>query len=635
MVLNYGWAGRILEIDLNKHCIGEKSIDERLALDFIGGRGLNSYLLYKEVKPNTDPLSPENILIFGTGPVTGTLSPGAGRFTVTAKSPLTGIFGDSSCGGSWGAELKFAGYDQMVVRGKANKPVYIFIDGDQIQIKDATHIWGMDTYETQEYIKKELGDPRIEVCCIGPAGENLVKFASIVARNRVAGRTGMGCVMGAKNLKAIAIRGFKGVKVADPRGYKKLVEKMWGISANDWFAGRLSIEGTTEFTERHNTILGGLAAYNARQTWIDPRKIRKIRGDVLVREYQVRRKSCFACTVPCSLFYEIKKGPYSGLAWDKIEFATIGRFTVALGLTDLEVALKAGALCDKYGMDTVSLGTALAWAWECYDEGIISKKETGGLELSWGNSDPIFPLIRMTAHKEGFGELLAEGVRRAAQIIGKGSEKYALHSKGLEAICADPRVGQGHGLSYAVSSRGFDHLRAHPMESALNNDQARELFGTEESLDRFLISGKGRMVKWFEDLRAIHDSLIICKWSIAFSLTVPPDLLITMLNSVTGLNFKVEDILRCGERIINVEKAFNIREGLSRKDDAMPERYLKEPIPDGPCKGHVLHLEPLLDQYYMARGWDVRTGLVPKPKLEGLGLDEIAKELEMMGRLPR
>jgi aldehyde:ferredoxin oxidoreductase len=282
----------------------------------------------------------------------------------------------------------------------------------------------------------------------------------------------------------------------------------------------------------------------------------------------------------------------------------------------------------------MSLGTTLAWAYECYEEGLISEKDTNGLKLSWGNSDPVFELIKQVAYREGFGELISEGVRKAAQIIGRGSEKYALHSKGLEAICSDPRVAQGRGLSYAVSSRGYDHLRAEPFEAALSNDEARELFGTEEALDRFSLGGKGKSIKWFEDLRAIDDSLIVCKWSLGYFLAVHPKLTIEMLNSVTGLDFDVEGIFKIGERINHVEKAFNIREGLSRKDDTMPKRHLKEPIPEGPSKGHVLNLDPLLDQYYEARGWDVRTGLVPKTKLKELGLDEIAKELESLGKLP-
>ena len=631
--MKYGWAGKILDIDLSHRRVEKKPLDEKAALNFLGARGLNGQVLYREVGPRVDPLSPNNVLIFGVGPVTGTLLPGAGRYTVTAKSPLTGIFGDGSCGGAWGAELKFAGYDQIIVRGKADNPVYIFIDGDKVEIRDALDIWGKDTFETQELIKEKIGDPRVEVCCIGPAGENLVKFAIIMARNRTAGRTGMGCIMGSKNLKAIAVRGSNGLKIPDPRGFKKLLEKMMGIQANDWFAKSLSLEGTPGFMQRNNAILGNLGAYNNRQTWSDPDKVNKVSGQHLVEKYQVGRKSCFSCSVPCSLFYKIEKGPFSGLAWDKMEFATLGRFSVSLGLENMEVVLQAGAMCDKYGMDVISFGTTLAWAYECYEQGIISEKDTDGQRLSWGSFDPLFAFIKKTTYREGFGDLLAEGVRKASQIVGKGSERYALQTKGLEAFNADPRASLGRGLSYAVSTRGFDHLRALPFEAALNEDQAKELFGTEEALNRFSIAGKGKLVKWFEDLRAIHDSLEVCKWSIAFSLAVAPDLLTEMLNSVTGLNFEVKDLFKIGERIIHVEKAFNTREGLTRKDDSMSKRFLEEPIPDGPSKGQVIPLDPLLDQYYTARGWDVKTGLVPRAKFEDLGLNEIAKELEGMERL--
>ena len=633
MKLEYGWAGKVLDVNLSEGRIEKKPLDEKLALNFIGGRGLNGWVLFNEIKPTVDPTGPENILLFGIGPVTGTLLPGAGRFTVTSKSPLTGIYGDSSCGGSWGAELKYAGYDQLIIRGKANRPVYIYIDGEEVKILDAAHIWGKDTFDTQELIKKELKDPRVEVCCIGPAGENLVKYATILARNRVAGRTGMGCVMGSKNLKAIAIKGCKDLKIAEPREFRKLYEKMKGISANDWLAKTLSMAGTAEFTENNNTILGSLSAYNARQAYIDPRKARKLSGNYFVHNFQKSRKACFACGVPCSSFFEINRGPFSGLSWDKIEFATIGRFTVALGIENLEVALQAGMLCDRYGIDTISFGSTLAWAYECFAERILTVEETGGLKLSWGNPDPVFALIKQTAYQEGFGKLIAEGVRKAAGTVGRGSEKYALHSKGLESICADARAHQGKGLEYAVCSRGFDHLRALPFEAAMNEDEIKDLFDTEETLNRFSTGGKGKLIKWFEDLRAVHDSLIVCKWSTAFSLAVHPDLYVEMLNMVTGLDFETPGLLKAGEKIMHLEKAFNMREGLTRKDDRLPERYLKEPIPEGPSKGQVVHLDELLDQYYMARGWDVNTGLVPKNKFEGLGLNEIAEDLEKAGKL--
>jgi aldehyde:ferredoxin oxidoreductase len=629
--LKYGWAGQVLDIDLTRGEIRKRPLDEKLALNFLGGRGLNGWALYNEVKAGIDPLGEENVLIFGVGPMTGTLSPGAGRFTVTSKSPLTGIFGDSSCGGSWGAELKFAGYDQVIIRGKAEKPVYLFIDGDKVQIRDARDLWGKDTYTAQERIKKELSDPRIEVACIGPAGEKLVKFATVVAQNRVAARTGMGCVMGSKNLKAVAIRGYQGVAIAKPALYKKWFEELCGISDHDYFAQSMSMEGTAGFTERQNTLMGSLASYNAQRTRIDPERARKLRGEVIVKKYQVGRKACFSCTVPCNLFYRITQGPFSGLSWDKIEFATIGRFTAALGIDNIEVALKAGALCDQYGMDSLSLGTTLAWLYECFEKNIVTKNELHGFDLTWGNADPVFPLIEMTANREGIGDILAEGVKRAAQTIGRGSDRFALHSKGMEAICADPRAGMGQGLSFAVSTRGYDHLRAH--QPKFTEEQAKELFGTEEALNRSSTNGKGSIVRWSEDLMAVHDSLIVCKWSIE-PIAFPTDMLIRGMNHVTGLNFDADEIMGIGERIFHVEKAFNIREGLTRKDDTLPRRHLEEQIPDGPVKGQTVQLEPLLDGYYAARGWDIPTGLIPKSKLVNLGLPGIADELENMGKIP-
>ena len=627
-----GWMGTILRVDLTEKKIKKEPLDENLTLKFLGGRGLNGITLYKELKPGIDPLSPENKLIFGVGPCNGTLSLGSGRFNVTSKSPLTGGFGDANCGGFWGPELKYAGYDQIIIQGKAEKPVYLWIDGDKVEIKDASHLWGKDTFETNKLIIKELGDPKIEIVTIGPAGENLVKFANVMGSlYRAAGRTGMGCVMGSKKLKAIAVRGDRGVKIANPEKLQEVALKSYDVLYSDWFAKKFSDEGSLCLMDIYHNSLGLLTTRNS-QTGVFE-KMDGLLAEDFEEKYKIGNKACFSCPLHCGCFWMIKEGPFAGLRWGKAEFATIVNFSTRVGASDMEVSLKAGVLCDKYGIDIISLGGILGFAFECYEKGIISEKDTDGLKLDWGNTETVLKLIDKVVFREGFGDVLANGTREAAKTISKKSEDYAIHTKGLEHIECDPRGIQAWGLGYAVSTRGADHLRALPVfEYTISPQKAKELFGTEKAADRFSTEGKGRMVKWFEELRAFADSMEICKYITRTGL-IFPEPLIEMLNAVTGLNFTEDDVYKIGERIINIEKAFNTREGFTRKDDTLPKRFLEEPLPDGPSKGHVVNLEPMLNDYYKCRGWNVKNSLSTRAKLEELGLKEVADELEKLGKL--
>lgn len=626
-----GWMGTVLRVNLTEKKITRESLDKELALKFLGGRGLNAAALFRELKPDTDPLSPENKIIFGVGPCNATLSLGSGRYNVTSKSPLTGGFGDSNSGGFWGPEFKYAGYDQLIIEGKATEPVYLWIDDEKIEIRNASHLWGKDNFETKKLILREFGDPKIQVVSIGPAGENQVRFANIMsAPFRAAGRTGMGCVMGSKNLKAIAVRGTGGVKIAHPEKLQEVALKSYEILYSDWFARRFSEQGSPCLTEIYNN-LGALNVRNCQAGVFE--KIDGILGTYFDEKYKVADKACFSCPLHCACFWMIKDGSSAGLRWGKAEFATIINFTTRVGVSDIEVALRAGVLVDKAGIDLISLGGVLSFAFECYEKGIISEKDTDGLRLEWGNGDAVLALVKKVIHREGFGDILAEGVREASRRIGKGSEDYALHVKGSEHIECDPRGLQAWGLGYAVSSRGLDHLRALPaFEYTISPQRAKELFGTEKAADRFSTEGKGRMVKWFEELRAFADSMEICKYITRTGL-IYSEPLVELLNAVTGEDFMPDDAYKIGERIVNVEKAFNVREGFTRKDDTLPKRFLKEPLPDGPSKGHVCDLEPMLDDYYRLRGWDVKTSLPIGAKLQELGLEEVAGELEKLGKL--
>ncbi|MEW5867300.1 MAG: aldehyde ferredoxin oxidoreductase family protein [Bacillota bacterium] len=627
----YGWNGTVLVIDLSKESVEKERLDPELARRFLGGRGLNGIRLFKEVKAGADPLGPGNVLLFGVGPCNGTLSLGSGRYNVTAKSPLTGGFGDANSGGYWGAELKLAGYDQIVVRGKAKKPVYIFIDDDEVEIRDASHIWGKDTFETDRIVKEEIGDSRIHINYIGQAGENQVRFANVMTDlYRAAGRTGMGAVMGSKNLKAIAVRGTKGVRVKDPEGLKAAALEAYEILYDDWFARLFSEQGSACLVEKYNTVLGALTRRNNQETFTED--ISKLDGEYFEAKYKIKAKGCYSCPLHCGSFYLIKEGPHAGERWGKTEFATISNFTTRLGIDNMEVGLMVGKISDKYGIDIISLGGVLGFAMECYEHGLITQKDAG-LDLSWGNEEAVYELTRKIVFKEGIGATLAEGVRRAAEVIGGNADDYALHTKGMEHLEVDPRALQGWGLAFAVSSRGADHLRALPaLEYTMTPQKGKELFGTEEAADRFATGGKGRMVKWFEELRAFADSMEICKYITRTGLLMPEPL-VKLLNAVTGEGYEPSEAFEIGERIVNVEKAFNVREGLGRKDDTLPKRFLTEPIPTGPAKGQVSRLEEMLDQYYEARGWDIETGLPKKAKLEELCLDDVADELQKMSLL--
>lgn len=630
-----GWAGRILEIDLTRRKAVTHPLDPTDTKMYLGGRGRNVITLYRKLKPKIDPLGPDNILMFGTGPTTGALSPlGSGRFNVTAKSPLTGILGDSNCGGFWAPELKYAGYDQIIVYGRASEPVYVWIDDDNVEIRDAKHLWGKDTYDTHKSILEETGDPEIHTVEIGVAGENLVKMGNILSDAfRGAGRTGMGAVMGSKNLKAIAVRGTKGVKVADPDKLLEITKDDIKILYSDPTSRLFSEQGSMALMRIYDLNLGAQVTRNFQEGQFNP--IEGLLGEYYTKTYEVKKRGCLSCSLHCGSFWMIQDGPFAGLSAPKLEYGMVTNYTTRVGVANLEIGLKAIDLLQRYGLDTISTGAVIGFAMECYEKGILSDKDTNGLKLEWGNADAVLEMIEKIATREGIGNLLAEGCRTAALKIGKGADKYAMHTKGLEHIECDPRGIQAFGLGYAVGSRGADHLRALPaFEYTITPEKAKELFGTPRAADRFATDGKACMVKWFEEVRAFTDSIEACKFITRTGL-VWPEAQAQVLNAITGLELTGKDALRIGERIVNVERAFNVREGITKKDDSLPDRFTKEPMPSGPSKGHVCNLDQMLDEYYNLRGWDVKTGIPTMKKLNELGLKNIAKELDHLGKLPK
>lgn len=624
------WAGTVLEIDLSSNKISKKKLPEDVAKKFLGGRGFNSRKLFALVKPGIDALSPANVLMFSPGCLAGTLAPASDRFTVTAKSPLTDIFGDSNCGGGFASELKFAGYDQIIIFGKSEKPVYLWIDDDHVEIRDANAIWGKSTWEAAGYIKQEIGDPEVEVVSIGQAGENLVRYASIINwHKRAAGRTGMGAVMGSKHLKAIAVRGTKDLAVANPDAFEQACREAFSRIMTNPSYKRWAEYGTPLLLESCNE-LGMLGTRNF-ETNVDD-KVDEYGGKKLREVFGKKMRGCLRCPLHCTHFFYVDSGEYKGEFGDGPEFGLTSLLGNKCGISDLPALLKMNNLCNQYGIDVATLGSMIAWAMDCYQRGIISDSDTDGISLEWGNHQGVIELIHKIVQREGFGSILAEGEKRAPTMIGKGSEKFMYHCKGLSYMIEDPRSTRLFGSTYFTSTRGGDHLRALATLDLWRGVEPAELLFNDPSVaDPLIVKGKGKALPWFENFCAVLDATGICKFTALCTwLAINPNILVKLVNSATGLELSEEALLEIGARIFNLEKAFNSREGLTRKDDlpSVPEKLLKEPLNAGPGKGRVFELDEILDEYYLARGWDKETSLPRKETLANLGLDEVIPELE-------
>lgn len=631
----YGWAGKILRTDLSNEKIVKQSLDKKLKTMFIGGRGINVKILYDEVKPEIDAFDPENRLIFGSGPLVGALAPGASRFNVTAKSPLT-FLGDSNAGGFWSSELKFAGYDHIVVSGRARKPIYLWICDDDVELRDATRIWGMDTWETQWAIRKELKDEAVQIACIGQAGENLVRFAQVkTGPKRSAGRTGMGAVMGSKNLKAIAVRGHKGVKVADPPRlmdvYEKAIEKLkWRILLNQ----ESKAPGTYgNLWFRHNDACMLVTKHHQFGYWdkakiLDPIKFHE--------KYVTKMHACSSCPVHCTPYFVISEGTHKGLYGGGPEFESVASFGSAPGVSDLISVLKASVDADRFGLDCDSCGRVISYATELFQRGIISEKDVG-FSLNWGDNEAVIKLIEMIARRKGFGDVLAEGEYRAGKMIGREAEKYVLHIKRLEQH-ESCRALVGHALGSATSTRGSDHLRSQfHAERDSSVEEVTQFFGSPAAADQLSYEAKAAGVIRYEKFAALADMLEICKmFSLWASLrALDADILAELLQAVTGIKISGSELDKAAERVYNVERAFIVREGVRRKDDFPPWRDFDEPLPSGPYKGAVLDRKKynkMLDEYYELHGW-TREGIPSREKLEELGLNDVADDLETQGLL--
>lgn len=604
-----GYANRILRVDLTKRTFSEEPPSKELIHDYMGGRGFGVKLLYDDLKAGIDPLGEENELIFIAGPLAGTNAQSFGRYKVFFKSPLTGGYFKTCSGGHMAAEMKFAGFDAVIVKGKADKPVYLWLHDGKYELKDATYLWGLDCDDTHTLIREELHDPNIRLGCIGVSGENGVKYAGIFSDRRACGRGGGGTVMGSKNLKAIAFRGHNKVELADPTAFAAAVQEQVKVyQANPQFAS-FSVSGTqiAEFTN----ILGMFPTRNFQEGVLP--NWEKIEGSEYTK-FRVRKTGCYNCMVHCASIAKIGAGKYAGAWAEGPEYETIWAFTGPMVKADAALTVAADKLCDDLGLDTISTGNAIGFAYELYERGILTKKDTDGLELKFGNNKPVMELIRQIAYREGLGDILAEGTREAAHRIGKGAEQYAIHSKGLELPAYDPRGAKAHGLNLMTSNIGADHNSGYG---------SQEVFGSPVpfAVDRFAVERKGELTKWNQDLTAFLETGILCSFMPSMGM-VPEDLYGRLISSATGMKEFADTayLWKVGERIYNLERMFNVREGFGSKDDSFPKRFSTEPMPAGPSAGQVFEAEVLLKDYYQARGWDIKTGIPTQTKLNELGL---------------
>ena len=610
-----GWIGTILRVNLTTGRITKEPLNMDWARVFLGGRGLGAKYLYEEMDPTVDPLSPENKMIFATGPMTGTNASTSSRFMVVTKGALTNAITTSNSGGTWGPELKFAGYDMLILEGKAAKPSYLWIYNDEVEIRSAEHLWGKTTWETDDIIREEGGVHDTVVACIGPAGENLVRFSAIVNdRHRAAGRSGVGAVMGSKNLKAVAVRGTGGVPVSDPLSF---MSAMWDMKAklveHPVTGEGLAAYGTAVLVNIINES-GALPTNNHLKSQLEGAD--NISGETLADTRLVANKACYSCTIACGRVSELP-----GEAQDKFlvttrphnwkiavegpEYENAWAMGADCGIDDLDALIKANALCNELGMDPISFGATLAAAMEMYEKGVVDDAQTG-MPMNFGNGDALVAMTEATAYREGFGDELAEGSRRMCDKFERPEFFMGVRSQEFPAY--DARAIQGMGLGYATSNRGACHLRSYTV--------APEILGIPEKMDPAVTEGKADITKIFQDATSTVDSAGLCIF-LTFGVGLPE--MQPQLSAVTGVDYTVENLLELGERVWNLERIWNHKAGFSGKDDKLPKRLTEDPIPDGPTKGQVNKLGEMLPEYYAARGWTA-DGEPTQEKLTELGL---------------
>ena len=621
-----GYAGQILYVDLSDGSFERKPLERDFALKYIGGRGFSSRILWDELEPGIDPFSPANIVILAAGPLNGTPTPSACRLTVAAKSPLTGALGDANSGGYWAPELKYAGFDAIVVKGISPEPVYLWVEDGKAELRSAKHLWGLGIHTVGERLKEEIDDDTIHICAIGPGGENRVRYACVLTDGESAGgRCGIGAVMGAKRLKAVVVRGSRDVGIADPKRFKSALDSYRQTLEGEAWTETLRRLGTPNLVA-HRQNLGIWGAKNFQRGTIEGWE--KISGEAFREKFLHKVMGCMGCLVGCRRYSIISEGPFAPTYTKGPEYDTINALGAKTYITDPAVILRAQYLCDEYGIDAQTAGSSIAMAMELYERGILKKDQVDGVDLVFGNGEALLHFIEQIPYRRGFGDLLAEGTKIMGERLNAGY--YAIHVKGLEVDATDPRGYVTRALTYSVATRGSCHLRGFPyIDEFIKPEEAEAFFGTPAVSRLEALEGKGKMVAWSEDWVTLADLAGVCKFAWYRSRNFPMlikrglELMNETLVAVTGLPFTPEALLRCGERVYNVEKLFNLREGFGRESDYPPQRFFQEETPDGPSKGAKLNLadyDRVLDDYYEARGWNKKTGQPTPQKLRDLGL---------------
>jgi aldehyde:ferredoxin oxidoreductase len=620
-----GYFGKQLRISLDTGEASTEEIDPEVLKEYLGGVGYGARVLYDEIEKGIDPLSPDNKIIFATSPLTANNIPGGGSIMLCFKSPLTRVWGESRCGGDIGPDLRRAGFDALIIEGKAAEPVFLAINDDDVSLRPAGHMVGKKVTEKTAIIRDALNDPKISVMCIGPAGEKLVKIATVMLEHRAAGRCGAGAVMGSKNLMGIAVKGSRQAKVANPDKMKTAIKNAMNIIRESETAAGFKEHGTP----------GDMGPNDAAGDWPTKNWHSNSWGkgeelyDKFFEQHLVKNNGCYrGCPIACGRIAGVKAGKFQTPAHEGSEYESLSAFTAFVLNENIEAAIHSTYLCNEYGIDTISAGALIAFAMECYENGILTKEDIADMDLSWGNPDVLPELVRMISLREGIGDILAEGVKVASEKIGKGSEAFAIHGKGLEAPAHDPRSGKALAVTYGTASRGLCHIQ--PLEG-MAYDSGKLDWGLKEygipdpnSVERWDEKGKGQIVKVLQDGLVLPDILNTCKFFMYAGITLGN--LAELLSASTGWNITGRDLLKVGERVLNLQRLFNMREGLSRKDDILPERIKQQPAfgfyeKEDQCA--IKDFEGMLDEYYAARRWDIKTGMPSKEKLRELGLEEL------------
>lgn len=601
-----GWMGNLIRVNLSDKTIKIEKLNMEDANLYLGGRGLASKYLYDEIDPTIDPLSPENKLIFMAGPMTGTFATCAGRFNVVAKAPLTGTIGASNSGGHFGPELKFAGYDGIIFEGKSEEPVYLNIHDDKIELKDAAHLWGKDVSETTDTLLLE-NEEDARVACIGVAGENQVLFATVMNdKDRAAGRSGLGAVMGSKNLKAVVVRGTNGINVANKHKFMMATKDARDKLLEHPVTGKgggLASYGTQVLMNILNES-HSLPTRNWRNSWFEDGE--SISGEFLTDNFLIRNKACFACPIGCGRVIKIDQGEHKGIVAGP-EYEAAWAYGASCGVNDMEAINNANHICNLVGIDPITMGATIACTMELYEMGIITKEELGG-ELKFGDADSIISWTKKTANREGFGDIMALGSYRLADKY--GYPEISMSVKKQEMPAYDGRAIQGMALSYATSNRGGCHVRGYLTSP--------EVLGIPIKTDPLETEGKAGLLKLFQDLTGLVDSSDICLFT-TFAIGLPE--ISNMLRNTIGVDIPDEEFLKVGERIWNLERMFNLEAGFTQEDDTLPPRLLEEALTSGPAKGKVAELALMLEEYYELRGWD-KEGIPMDEKLEELSINK-------------